>query len=120
MSRARKISTDLRHVATLAGTTAAVVEGAAIAAEKAKSVTDHLSADHGADSGPTVDVAEVAKCRGKKKLFVLLLILVRPPYAGADALAGGCEPVPPGRVFAKTDPAKPPRLLWKAGIMELD
>ncbi|HPU38285.1 MAG TPA: hypothetical protein PLS63_01840 [Microthrixaceae bacterium] len=76
MSRARKISTDLRHVATLAGTTAAVVEGAAIAAEKAKSVTDHLSADHGADSGPTVDVAEVAKCRGKKKLFVLLLILV--------------------------------------------
>lgn len=76
MSKARKISTDLRHVATLAGTTAAVVEGAAIAAEKAKSVTDHLGADHGADSGPSVDVAEVAKCKGKKKLFVLLLILV--------------------------------------------
>jgi len=76
MSKARKISSDLRHVATLAGTTAAVVEGAAIAAEKAKSVTEHLGADHGADSGPALDVEEVAKCKGKKKLFVLLAILV--------------------------------------------
>ena len=42
MSRARKISSDLRHVATLAGTTAAVVEGAAIAAERARSVASFI------------------------------------------------------------------------------
>ena len=44
--------------------------------EKATSVTEHLGADHGADSGPALDVEEVAKCKGKKKLFVLLAILV--------------------------------------------
>jgi hypothetical protein len=76
MSRARKISSDLRHVATLAGTTAAVVEGAAIAAEKAKAVTDHIGHEREADVAPAVDVAEVAKKGGKKKLLVLLLLVV--------------------------------------------
>lgn len=77
MSKARKISSDLRHVATLAGTTAAVVEGAAIAAEKAKTVAEHIAPDRDSDSAPAVDVAEVAASgRGKKKLVVLLVVLV--------------------------------------------
>ena len=74
MSRARKISSDLRHVATLAGTTAAVVEGASIAAEKAKSVAEHLGPDREVDSAPAVDVVEVVKRGGRKKLLVVLLL----------------------------------------------
>ncbi len=77
MSRAKKISTDLRHVATLAGTTAALVEGAAIATERAKSVAEHIGGDREVDSAPAVDAQEVVKsCKGKKTLFVLLLVLV--------------------------------------------
>lgn len=76
MSRAKKISTDLRHVATLAGTTAALVEGASIATERAKSVAEHIGGDREVDSAP-VDAEEVVKsCKGKKTLFVLLLVLV--------------------------------------------
>jgi hypothetical protein len=76
MSRARKISSDLRHVATLAGTTAAVVEGAAIAAEKAKSVAEHIGPERDVDSAPAVDVVEVVKGKRGKKLLVLLLLAV--------------------------------------------
>lgn len=77
MSRAKKISTDLRHVATLAGTTAALVEGAAIASEKAKAVAEHIGGDHDIDSAPAVDVEEAVKAgRCKKKVFVVLLLLV--------------------------------------------
>lgn len=72
MSRARRISSDLRHVATLAGTTAAVVEGAAIAADKARSVTEHLGVDH--QDVPT-EVAS-GRCRKKKLLVVLLIAAV--------------------------------------------
>ena len=74
MSRARKISSDLRHVATLAGTTAAVVEGAAIAAEKAKSVAEHIGPDREVESAPAVDVVEAVKGKRGKKLLVLLLL----------------------------------------------
>ena len=73
MSRARKISSDLRHVATLAGTTAAVVEGAAIAAEKAKSVAEHIGPERVVDSAPAVE-AVAAAGKGRKKLVVLLLL----------------------------------------------
>ena len=68
MSRARKISSDLRHVATLAGTTAAVVEGAAIAAEKAKSVAEHIGPEREVESAPAVE-AVVAAGKGRKKLL---------------------------------------------------
>lgn len=77
MSRSRKISTDLRHVATLAGTTAALVEGAAIAGEKAKAVAEHLGGERELDSAPAADIEEVVKAGcGKKKLLLLLLVLV--------------------------------------------
>lgn len=76
MSRARKISSDLRHVATLAGTTAAVVEGAAIAVEKARSVGEHLGGDHADDAATVVD-AEVAarSCCCRKRTVVVLILL---------------------------------------------
>ncbi len=80
MSRARKISSDIRHVATLAGTTAAVVEGAAIAAEKARAVTDQLSGD--ADvvvvSADAVDAVTSSRrcCRSRRPLLVLLLLAI--------------------------------------------
>lgn len=80
MSRARKISSDLRHVATLAGTTAAVVEGAAIAAEKARSVAEHRNGDGdvvvvGVDE---IEPAASARrcCRGRRSLLVLLVLAV--------------------------------------------
>ena len=76
MSKARKISSDLRHVAALAGTTAAVVEGASIAAEKAKAVAEHITPDRDAESAPSIDVAEVASAGRGKKTFVVLLVLV--------------------------------------------
>lgn len=74
MSRARKISSDLRHVATLAGTTAAVVEGAAIAAERARSVAEHLG-DREVDSAPVAEVEVVARsCRGRRTVLWLLAL----------------------------------------------
>lgn len=76
MSRARRISSDLRHVAALAGTTAAVVEGAAIAADKARSVADHL---HVEAEAPVVDAESVVaatRCRSKRRLLVVLLLVV--------------------------------------------
>lgn len=79
MSRARRISKDLRNVAALAGTTAAVVEGAAIAAEKARSVTEHIAAEH-ADPGTglasEVDVVVTSRRCCRKKLVLVLLIAV--------------------------------------------
>ena len=75
MSRARKISSDLRHVATLAGTTAAVVEGAAIAAERARSVADHLGTDREQESAPVAELEVVTRtCRGRRTLMVLVVV----------------------------------------------
>lgn len=75
MSRAHKISSDLRHVAALAGTTAAVVEGAAIAADRARSVTEHFGGD--AEGSAVEAVVEVARpCRARKRLLILLLVAI--------------------------------------------
>ncbi len=66
MSRARKIPNDLHHVAQLAGTTATVVEGAAIAAEKAQQAAD-VAAE------VKEQVAKASKGRSRKVLFLLVL-----------------------------------------------
>lgn len=76
MSRARKISSDLRHVATLAGTTAAVVEGAAIAAEKARSVTEHIGAGSDGVVAAEIEATLATRpCRRRKLLLVLALAI---------------------------------------------
>lgn len=66
MSRARKIPNDLHHVAHLAGTTATVVEGAAIAAEKAQQAAD-VAAE------VKEQVAKASRGRARKLLFLLVL-----------------------------------------------
>ncbi|MBS1836340.1 MAG: hypothetical protein JST64_01450 [Actinobacteria bacterium] len=76
MSRARKISSDLRHVATLAGTTAAVVEGAAIAAEKARSVTEHLVSGGDGDLALAAEVEATLAARPCRRRRRLVLIVV--------------------------------------------
>jgi hypothetical protein len=70
MSRARKIPNDLHNVASLAGTTAVVVEGAAVAAEKAQAAADLASEIAAEVKG---EVAKASKGRGKKILLLLVL-----------------------------------------------
>ncbi len=66
MSRARKIPKDLHSVAQLAGTSATVLEGAAIAAEKAQAAAD-VAAE------VKDQVAKASKGRGKGILVLLFL-----------------------------------------------
>jgi hypothetical protein len=67
MSRARQIPSDLHHVAQLAGTTATVVEGAALAAERAQQAAD-LAAE------VKEQVSKASKGRSRKLLLVLVLL----------------------------------------------
>lgn len=76
MSRARRISKDLRHVAALAGTTAAVVEGAAIATEKARAVGEHLVGDDHRDVAPLDAAATRGRCCRNRKVLVLVVVAV--------------------------------------------
>jgi len=52
--------------------------------------------------------------------LVLVLVLVRPPHAGADVLAGGVDPVPAGRVLPEGDAAEAAALRRVAGVVEVD
>jgi hypothetical protein len=70
MSRARKIPKDLHTVAQLAGTTATVVEGAAIAAEKAQA-----AAEFAADVKDELTKAGAKASKGHRKGLLLLLFL---------------------------------------------
>lgn len=66
MSRARKIPRDLHTVAQLAGTTATVVEGAAIAADKAQAAVD-------AATDVKNQVSRASRGRGKGLMILLIL-----------------------------------------------
>ena len=52
--------------------------------------------------------------------LVTPLVLVGPPEAGADALAGGEDPRPAGGVLAEGEAAKPAGRLRRSGIVEVN
>src|SRR6266700_1791118 len=52
--------------------------------------------------------------------FIVPLVLIRPPYACANAFAGGVDPRMTRLVTSKGKTTEPPLVDWRPGVVELD